>query len=311
MAVENIREKHIDKYLTNFATRYKQGESVADFIAPPFKVKKSSDKYLEWTKRDLRLYDNKVGRREPAKEIDLEADESTYSCEEYALAGFVYDRDEQNVDRPIKLREETTMRVKDAQMAAREKRVYDIAGSTSFVTNYTAIGGDWDNTSSGTPVADMLTGMVEIEKASGKKANACVMTYEVALNLIRTDEWKNYFKYTWGMKSSGDGLFDAVAGLRHLGLEPRISGVRGLSTYDGTGSDPAMETIWGDSVLLFYREAAPTTQSMTFMFSPFTKKDQVRKFRKDEERGWKIQIEEDIDELLVSADCAYLLTNTL
>jgi hypothetical protein len=39
--------------------------------------------------------------------------------------------------------------------------------------------------------------------------------------------------------------------------------------------------------------------------------DQVRRIRKDEERGTKFEIYEEIDELLVDAQCGYLITNTL
>ena len=71
------------------------------------------------------------------------------------------------------------------------------------------------------------------------------------------------------------------------------------------------ETIWNDSVLIFRREPTPTLETRTFMYSPFMIKDQIRRIRKDEERGTKFEILEEIDELLVDATSAFLITNTL
>lgn len=309
MAVQYIKDKHTDQYLTNFIQRYRCDDDCSEFIAPSFKVKRPSDKYLIYGKENFRVYDNKLVRREPMKEIDVQADDGTYSCEEYGLAGFVYERDQSNVDQPIKLMEEKTQHVKDRMIAARQYRVFAIATNTSLI-NSTAIAATWA-TAAGTPVADVLDAMIRIKNDICQPANAIVMNYEVALTLIRTTEWKDYFQYTWGLKPSGDGLWDAVQGFRHIGLDVRLCDGRGVNTYEGCASDPTWETFLDDKVLVFRREPSPTTQSNCFMYSPMLYKDKVRKFWKDEERGWKVTVEEDIDELLVNADAAELLTNVI
>lgn len=310
MAVENLENKHIDVYLSNFIKRYSCECDIADFIAPPFKVKRSSDKYLVYGKENFRVYDNRIGRREHMKEIDPSADESTYTCEEYGLAAFVYDRDLGNVEKPVKLKEEKVSHIKDAQARSRNYRVMQIAASTTLIGS-TAIGADWAIPGTGTPVADILAAMISINNAACKKPNSIVMTYQVALTMIQTDEWKEYFKYTWGLKPSGDGLFDAFAGLRHLGLEPKYAECRGVNTYEGCASDPTWETMLDDKVLIFIREKAPTTNSFCFMFSPYVNYNVVRNFYKDEERGYKYTIAEDIDELLVCSDAAHILDNVI
>lgn len=293
--------------LTNFATRYKAQMDVADFIAPPFGVKRSSDKYAVYDKSSQRIYDNKISGRQKPQEISADVSTATYSCEEYALGRFVSDRAARNADKPINLKMDAVRNVKEAQMIAREKRVVDIAGNSSVVTQTTAPG-DWNTAATGTPVADILTAIKTIWTNGQVVANAIVIPMSVAIEAIKTDEWKDYFKYT---SATVGTQFDLVSGLRNLKLEPMVAGMFGGNTQQGGASDPGSEEMWGENVVVFHRQPTPTLETRTFMYSPFTEKNVVREIRKEEERGVKINIYEDIDELLVDATAAYLFTNTL
>lgn len=305
MANTNIEQKHTNQYLTNFAVKYRSDSDAADFIAPPFKVKRSSDKYLVYEKRINRVYDNKLGRRAPILEIDLQANEENYSCEEYGLAEFVYKRDIKNVDNPIRLKEEKIENVKDAQIRAREFRVFAVAASTALVPNAAATT-IWSNIAA-VPITDIRLAMIQIDNGCGRKPNRIVMNYQAALNMINTTEWKGMFQYT--ETGYGKGLWSAIDGLRNLGLDPMITGSRGVSSYEGCSSDPDWETMLGNKVLIYHAQPRPTMQTMTFMSSPFTEKDVVREFWKEEDRGWKYTITEDIDELLVASSAGYLITS--
>ncbi len=300
---------HIDKLLTNFATRYRVMDSIADFIAPPFKVKFASDKFTTYSKASLRLYDNKIKGREEASEILVELSSATYSAEEYSLAKFVSDKKRRNTDRPINMDQDAVRQIKDAQMIARENRVAAIAGDNSVITQTANANGDWDDITNGTPVADIRVGMAQIFTSQvGMKANAITIPTDVAIQAIGTDEYRDFFKYN-GMAATEQ--FNIMSGLRHLGLEPMLASVFGGSTNQNGASDPGAEAIWSDSVVIFRREASPTLESRTFMYSPFTLKDLVRRIEEKKHRGVTFDIYEEIDELLVDATAAYLITNTL
>jgi hypothetical protein len=301
---------HTNQLLTNFATGYVLKNPVADFVAPPFKVMRSADKYVEYTKSQFRVFDGKVKGREPAKEIQWDLSEGSYQCERYKMAYFVSDVLARNSDKPINLETDAVRQLKMSMAIAREYRVASIAASATFITNTVNAGGDWDTVASGTPVADILTGMASIESANGGYAgNAIVIPTDVGLSMITTTEWKSFFQYT----DSGyrDGLFSAVSGLKQLGLDPMLTGAKGLSTAKLAGSDPTVTNLWSDSVLVFYREVNPSLQSRTLMYSPYVEKDIVQRIVKEEEDGVKIVMTEEIDELLVDATCGYLITNTL
>ena len=305
MSNPNIKE---DRYLSNFATTYRVGGGVGDFVAPPFKVNRYADRYAVWDKSNQRIYDAKVVGREIAKEIDCAVSYAEYFCERYKLAKFLEDRTRDNTDIPINIEQKFVQDVKDAILVACEKRIYDIAGNASIVTQTSSPSNKWNNKTSGTPISDILTKKVTVLKACQKEPNRILMTAEVALQMIQCDEYKDYFKYTEGGRQD---IFSAINGLRNIGLEPMIAGMFAGNTNPGGASDPGSELMWGESVLMFYSEPQPSLQARTFMYSPYTYKDQVMRIREERQEGTIFELREERDELLVDATCAYLWTNTL
>lgn len=309
MANQQIERKHIDTYMTNFAQRYTSPFDAGEFVAPSFRVSKTSGKYQIHGKDNFRVWDDKINRRDPIREIDAYANDSTYVCEKHAVATFI-DDDERDyyVDAPIRLEEEKIEHAKNAKERNRTHRVLAIAASTTLIP-YTAIASAWATPGTATPVINILDSMIAVEAGCGLPANAIIMDYRVALNLIKATEWRNYFQYT----DSGfdKGLFSAISGLRQLGLEPRLVNDRAVNSYEGCASDPGWETMLGDKVLIFHRETKPTLNSNAFMFSPYVYKDEVQRIVKEEERGWKFTVRDYIDELLVNADAGYILDDVL
>lgn len=304
---ETIQETN--RFLTNFATSYKVKNPVADFIAPPFRVKYEDGKYVEYNKTVFRIFDDKISGSEHAKEIQWDVDESSYSCEEYSMEKFVSDKKKEQAVDPIRLDKDATKFLKQFHMLAREYRVNAIAGSNAIVTQTKAVASAWA-AAGGLPVTDILTGMATVEAATGGYIpNRIVVPGQVALRMIQTTQWRDYFKYTdTGFKN---GLWNAVSGLKQLGLDIMITSVHGLSSSKLGASDPRSEALWDDNVLLFYCEPSPSLETRTFMYSPYVKKELMFSTREPRRRGGYVTIYSDIDELLVDAQCAYLLTNTL
>jgi hypothetical protein len=298
-----------NSFLTNLVTSYKLSEPVADFISPPFQVRLEAGKYASFNKSLNRIWDDLITGSEEAKEIQWDVDENSYACEEYSMAKFVSDKKKNNSIAPINLDITAVQMLKRFHALAREYRVYQIAGNASVVTQTTGLGGDWDTVATGTPVGDILAGMgTVVANTGGYKPNRIVIPLQVALAMITTTEWLTYFAYT----SNGftGGLFDAVAGLRHLGLEPMVTSLMGANNFK-SASDPTDEAIWSDSVVMFYCEPTPNLECRTFMYSPYTAKDQIFTTRMPRRRGVYHDIYSDIDELLIDAQCAYLFTNAL
>jgi hypothetical protein len=300
--------QNVNTFLTNFATGYKLPMTFADFVAPLLPVKLEAGKYVEYTKSTWRIYDDKIRGSEHAKEIQWDVDEATYECEEYSMEKFVSDKKKNQSVAPINLDKDAVKFLKRFHTLAREYRIWQIAGSAAIVTQTANIASAWA-AAGGTPITDILLGMATIEAAVGFIPNRILIPTAVALRMIQCTQWQTYFRFTdTGFKN---GLWNVVSGLRQLGLEVQLTSVSGLSTSKLGASDPVSENMWDDSVLLFYCEPTPSLETRTFMYSPYVVKDRIFTTREPRRRGLYHTIYSDIDELLVDASCAYLLTNTL
>lgn len=301
---------HIDKLLSNLALRYRVQDDVAEFIAPSFKVQKSSDKYTVYGKGSLRTYDSKISGRQEPNEIDVEVTSESYACEEYGLSKFVSDRSRMNADKPINMDQDAVRKLKDAFMIDRERRVYAIAGSSSVITQTSTPTNKWDNKTSGTPINDIRTAMTTIwNSQAGIAPNAIVVPGDVALKMVGTDEYRDYFKYDG--TTNRDAQFNLVSGLRNLGLEPKMAGVFGGNTNEGGASDPGAEVIWNERVLVFLRQSNPNLETRTLMYSPYVRKNEVTRIEDKRKRGVYFDMYSDIDELLIDATAGYLFTDVL
>ena len=306
--LETIQDQNT--FLTNLVQRSKLQAPFADFVAPPFRVRLEAGKYVRYTDDIYRVYENKIIGRQEAREIQWDVEEETYACEEYGLSKFVSDKSKEQSIAPINLEAEAAMRVKEYQAKARAYRVSQISHSAAIVTQTLDLNGSWA-TAAGTPVSDILNAMATVEAAVGVIPNRILVPTQVALNMLQTTEWKTYFVNAGNYNFVQNGAFSILGGLKQMGLEPLVTGARGLSTYKCTASDPTSESLLSDSVLLFYCEPNPSTDCLSFMYSPYVYMDVVTRTRVPRRRGVFIDIYEDIDELLIEANCGYLFTDAI
>lgn len=314
----NTGTLRVNQYLTNLSIATSQQFSVADFIAPPFTVKRRTGRYAIYSRSMThRVYNDAIMKGEKPKQIETAFSYGLYSTEKYGLSDYVYDEDEEAIDF-TSLRRETAMAVQSAHMLAREYRVISVATNPAFVTatsTAAALGSgvNWANKANGTPIDDILLAKERIWNNSQREANAVVMTIPMALRIIQTANWREQFKYT--ETGYREALLNAINGMRSLGLEPRIAGLCGLTSLQGTASDPDdFASIWGNVCLISHRVPAPTTKTDTFMYSPYWYKDRVRQARGEEEQkidAAYVEIKSDIDELLINANAAYLITSCI
>jgi hypothetical protein len=290
---------------------------VGDFIFPPFTVKKRTGLYLRYTNATThRVLNDKIGKCERPKEIEIEAVQDTYHCEEYGLGAPICRTDLEESDL-ADLRKDNVRFLGKDHMLAREYRVAAIAGNTAIVPNATAAAIDgsgvaWTNVNA-TPINDIIEAKRRVwRNAPQLAANAITMPMEVMLDMIKTTQWRDTYRFTEvGIR---ERIFEAIQGLRAMGLEPRIAGVCGLETDENTPSDPdVVSGIWGRTVCVFHRVAAPTKNTNCFGFQPNTRLHQLKPIKsgRDDEADiaerWTIR--STIDELVVNANAGFLITN--
>ena len=294
-----------------------QEDYVGDFIFPPFHVKKRTGTYLEVTRDTThRVLNTRVANGERPKEIEVGGRMVPFACEDYGLGSALKQADLEEMDLGD-MRREAVIALANDMALAREWRIAIIAGNTALVPNTTAAlidasGFPWSNIN-GTPINDILEAKRLVNTRTQEKANAITMTYSTMLDMLKTTQWRDTYRFTEvGIRQR---IFEGLEGLRAMGLEPRIAGICGLETEEGTPSDPdVFSTIWGRSVLVFKRVPVPTKRTNCFGFQPNTRLQQLKKIRsgRDDEaeivERWTCR--STIDEHMVNANCAQLITAT-
>lgn len=297
------------KLLPNMALYTPQDDWVGDWLAPPFSVRQTEGRYLEWTPATShRLYDNRIGTGEEPKEIETDAVQHTYTLHEYALANRVFKRDLQNSDPPARYLETSTWALRNAMMLSREARILNVALS-ALVPGAAAGGGAW-NIAAGTPITDVITAIAAIYAATQTKPTDIVIPFTRAITLINSTEWIARFG-GFDLGYSGP-LFKVQTGFENLGLRVHFSGVCALTTDQGTASDPDLfQNIIGNTAIVWTRMDAPTLQTRCFMFSPYTVRDEFISGEwglEKKTRSIYMQQYEEMTELLVDANCGYRIT---
>ena len=310
MAITNQQPVvRLDRLLSNFALSYKLQNRVADFVAPPFGVARPVDKYAVFTKGNtFRVYDLEMSRGEEAKQTEIEHTDAYYQTKRYSNSTWIDDLDASNMDGTWKLDYVKTKHILDIHRLAREQRVFKLATNAAIVTQTSSPSTAW-SAAGGTPISDILNAMDVVYKNSTVIPNAIIFPMSVALKAIQTAEWKDYFKRS---DVGAPKLFDLTSGLRTIGLEPMIAGAFGVNTPMGSASDPGVEQLLGNNVILFHREQNPTLETRTFMYSPFCKEMEViKRFIFQERHGYSLECSSVVQELMVDPQCGYLLTNCL
>jgi len=300
------RDVHIDAILSNVSVKYGNGMAIADEVFPRVKVAKESDKFFTYT-RDFRIPKTYRAIGSESEGIDWKISTDTYFCEEYALHDDVFDRLKANADAPLNLEVDTTEMLTDALIRDREKRVADIAFSSSYITNYTTLVGSdqWNDYAGSDPLGDIETAMISVKEASGKVPNLIVLGEQVMSKLRNHPDLLERIKYTQKGVVTEDLLSSLLPG------SPKV--LVGSLMYDSSqeGDTESLGYIWGKNCLVAYVENSPGIKRVSLGYQFYSQDRTVSKWREDKIKADRIEVSEVSDEKLVSASCGYLIVNVV
>lgn len=306
MANPLSKDVHVDAILSNVSIKYANGLAIADQVFPRVKVAKESDKYFTYT-RDFRIPKTYRGIGSESEGIDWEISTDSYFCEEYALHDDVFDRVRKNADAPLNMDVDTTEVLTDALIRDREKRVADIAFSSSHITNYTTLSGtnQWSDYAGSDPLGDIETGMLSVKAACGRVPNTVVLGEQVMSKLRNHPDLLERIKYTQKGVVTADLLSSLLPG------NPKV--LVGDLMYDSSqeGGTESLGYIWGKYALIAYVEASPGIRKMSLGYQFYSQDREVSKWREDKIKGDRIEVSEVSDEKLVSASCGYLIAGAV
>lgn len=317
---------HINRALGNLVVKHPtRAGFIADQIVNVVPVEKEADKFYKI--RDNGVLDMSKRTKKAAgtesNQVDVGWTEDSYICEEHALHDVLPHRTRDNADGQLQLETECVAAVRELVLLAKEIRDAAILFSSTYMTNTTATGARWDDSTPGNIKAwnEILDSKLKVAKFSGADADSFA---------ISAATWTALAKFI--MSQGGPTAGVQYAGLRSFLMEnpdkipPNILGMRlivGSATYSTAekasnvsraASGGNMDFVWTDNALVFYR-GQPGLKSVQ-LAARFVKTGQYPVVRQGEyadtrRATWYEYAEVCSDPKVIAASCGFLLTNTL
>jgi len=305
----NISAIHIDRALTNVSIRYKNPAYIGETMFPILPVAKETDKYFIYGKEHYSQHGTLRADGSEANEFNWTVSTGTYSCEEYALKTPVTDRERSNADSPISPEIDAAEMLIDAVKFDWEVRYQAIAtAAASFATGHSAAATTQWSGSTGTVMADILTGQETIRRSAQVFPNYIFIPSRVAMYVAQNSAIQDLIKYTHSDLLVGGG--DSWV------LPPVLWGMKVvvMTSVKNTANLAQAETlsdIWDDTVILAYVNPGPGLKKITWGYTIQSRGWEVKKWREEARASDIIETGVIRTAKVVCTDCAYAITDTL
>jgi hypothetical protein len=308
--------QQVDPYLTKISIEYanRPDAYIATQALPIINTEgKTTGRYRKFKKGNMfRKYDDARARLSRSSKVHVEMDtDGTFACIQRALHDGIDDRDAKEfMSQGLDLQEFAVRIVTDAVLLGREYRVASLLTSASVLTNYAGLTGNdmWDvyTSASSDPWDDVETMRNSIHANTGAEMNIIIIGRQVYNKLRNHPAIIDRIKYTMGIQ---DGKVTPQLLAAAFDVEKVLIG-NPLYQTTKEGQTETLGYIWGKNVIGAFVDQAPTNRSRTLGFIPSlygSNAVQMAKWYEQSVKGTFVEGTIDEDEIIVDANCAYLL----
>ncbi len=306
------RALHVDSVLTNISVQYRNEEMIWREVMPEVKVNKRSDVYFKYAKdNSFRNYDDKIGPKSMANEIDFAVSTDNYSVKDHALADWVAQEEIDNADSPLAPEQDANDQLNASLDLAQELRASALvfAAGTYPAGNKVQLSGtsQWSG-SADNPISDVQTAI----EGCFVRANTLVFGVDAWLVFRRLSEILDAVKAIAGTSLQG-GLAtpSAVANLFEVD-RVLIARARYITTKEGQAS--AYARVWGKHMAALHIKPGAGVRSITFG-KTFVETQRLTMRSFDEKRGLKgahyIKTGWNSDEKIIASDLGYFIQDAV
>lgn len=258
------RDVHVDRLLSEMAIDHRPEGFIADMLFPVVPVQNRSNLYAVFDRgQRLKRQDTRRSDGTEARRIEMDAGSGTYYCNNYALKAAVTLEDRANMD-PVfvtKLYEGKSQFLLDHLLLDMEMRVALQVNSTSNVGSSAAVSSAWTGAGAN-PLANLNQAIDNVTYANGRQVT------DVCFGL---EAWNSFRRHA--------DVRDLIFGVNNGGGYPTEQQVATLlnvkrvhvgGAFQDTaaeGQSGAIDTVWGDNVLVYVRPDSPSMDSPSFAYS--------------------------------------------
>jgi len=317
MALSRARILQVDPYLTKLSIDYaNRPDAFIANAAMPFidTGGKRTGRYRKFTKEGFKNYNGQDirARLTMGTKIDYDLDtDGTFALRQRVLWDGVDVVDRKEFLGQINIEEVMMRRLVQARMIAREMRVSAQYVSSSVLTNYSALTGDdrWDayTAADSDPFDDVETMRNSIHSNTGQEMTDIFMGRQVYNKVKHHPLIIDRIKYT--MAATTNKITPALLAAAFDVSRVHIGNVLYVSTVEG--QNITLGYAWAKNVVGAYIDPNPTNESLTLGLT-FTNYGGgaghvIEKYSDQQITGDIIRIWADEHEVVVDANCGYLL----
>ena len=244
---------------------------------------------------------------------DYDFETGTYACFEYGWEERVGDDERNLYARFYDLDEVAVKRAIDVLMRQHEYRVSSAVFNTSNVTNTAAVTTEWSTAASATPYNDVIGGKEALYAATGVMANRMAISWKVFMNILKTAELKDAFKYTSPSEIKNDAVKRQMLA-DYFGVEQLYVG---NAIKDGVkkGQTYSLEYMWDDEYCLLFKGSDSMNLKdpqlgRTFLYTKDTPDIiTTEQYREEQTRADIFRVRHYTDEAFIFTGAGYLLSN--
>jgi hypothetical protein len=305
---------HVDAILTNISVAYLEAADrfVAGRVFSQIPVQKQTDKYFTYSQADF-MRDQVQPRADGTQSAGTGYSLSTasYSCDVYALHKDIGDQTRANSDAPLDPDMDAT-RFLSQQMLIRQEREWAASAFATGIWDTDTTPGTLWSAASSTPIADIETGKNTVLSATGYVPNTLVMSYAVFSALMDNSDITDRIKYT-----SQDSVSPEL--LARVFNVDRVLIMSSIYNSAAEGATASYSQIGDKDALLCYVAPNPglmvPSAGYTMVWSGISAglgtSSAISRFRLDELRADRIEIEAAWDTKIVSSALGYFFSNVV
>lgn len=300
-----VKDVHIDQFLTNFSIAYSNKVYLARQVFPLCKVDKESDKFAIFGKENFDVdVDTKRAAGKLAREVDWTLSSDSYSCIEHALAKYIPKRVEDNADQPINPRLRTTKLLNDRLLLREEYELVTKVTDTGVITQNTTLSGtgQWSDYTNSDPVANVQTGASTINKATSIDP----MDLVLFMGFPVWDKLRNHTKLISRIQYSALGVVTANLMAELFDVKAVVVSSC-LKNTAKKGQTSSLDYVWGKDALLCYVPSNPALEEPAFGYTFHTVIGESRSWWDDGRKSTGIEVANIRDQKLCDAKAAYLI----
>lgn len=274
MAYKNAR---INKVLTNISLGYWGEGFICKDLLTKLPVPQWTGLLGEYGNAHRQLYSTRVMDRGeyitvPAIDYNIS---KTYVVHNHGLKDHVTERDYEEIEQPFMAEQDRVLGLKELLMIEKEYEISNLLRTVGTYAsgNSVALSGNsqWSDYENSDPLKTFATAQQRVFEVSRKKVNACIMPYEVLLQL--------QYHPRLADKYGSAGTFKAIS-IEQIAAQLKIPKIY-VPEASYVNAAQAETSFWGKDVILFHQAQTPMKRQRTFGYRLEKSGHTARVFLKD------------------------------